>query len=112
MRGQRAENLASDYLSRHGLRLQAKNYYCRYGEIDLVMLDDDFLVFVEVRHRSSNQFGGAIASVNANKQQKLRLTAEHYLLKHRLTNQACRFDLFCLDGDLNNPEINWLRNAF
>ena len=112
MLGQRAEKMAANYLSKKGLTLKQKNYFCRHGEIDLIMSDSDYLVFVEVRHRSSALFGGAIASVVQSKQKKLRRTAEHYLISNKMTDSPCRFDILCIDGKLSNPEINWVRNAF
>jgi putative endonuclease len=88
-----------------------QNYHCRFGEIDLVMFDGSTLVFVEVKLRSSNQFGGAAASITPQKQQKLILTAQHYLQTKNLGNVACRFDAILLNKtDLKH--IEWIRNAF
>ncbi|MDB4512234.1 YraN family protein [Arenicella sp.] len=94
------------------MTLHQKNYNCRFGEIDIVMQDHNYLVFVEVRHRKSNLFGGALESVDSRKQKKLRNSAEHYLIKHKKTDSPCRFDILCVNGDLNNPEIDWIKNAF
>ncbi|MCL4122981.1 UNVERIFIED_CONTAM: hypothetical protein GTU68_063356 [Idotea baltica] len=112
MLGDRAENLAYRFLKKQGLSLHQKNYRCRFGEIDIVMQDSDYLVFVEVRHRKSNNFGGALESVDSRKQMKLRKSAEHYLIKHKKTDTPCRFDILCVNGDLNKPEIDWIQNAF
>ena len=114
MLGVQAEKLASKYLQRNGLRLIEKNFHCRFGEIDLIMQDknNSSLVFVEVRYRRSSKYGGAIASVGYHKQQKLRRSAESYLIKHKVTDSACRFDILCINGNLNNPEIEWISNAF
>ncbi|MCL4157394.1 UNVERIFIED_CONTAM: hypothetical protein GTU68_064803 [Idotea baltica] len=110
--GNRAEKLACRYLNKQGLELVQKNYHCRYGEIDIVMRDDDYLVFVEVRHRKSMHYGGALASIDKRKQQKLRNTAEHYLNRYKKTDAPCRFDILCVNGDLNKPQIDWIKNAF
>jgi len=110
--GNRAEKLAYQFLKKQGLKLVQKNYHCRFGEIDIIMLDSDYLVFVEVRHRKSKQFGGALESVDDRKQRKLRHSAEHYLKRYKKTDSPCRFDILCVNGDLNKPQIDWIRNAF
>ena len=111
--GLEAEKIAATFLVNHGLKLLVQNYHCRFGEIDLVMTDAKTLVFVEVKLRSSNQFGGAAASITQQKQQKLILTAQHYLQQH-VKNQsqiACRFDAILMSKtDLSS--IEWIRNAF
>lgn len=110
--GNRAEKLAAKYLARQGLTLTQKNYRCKLGEIDLIMQHDDYLVFVEVRHRKSMRYGGALESVDHRKQNKLRHAAEHYLLKHKITNSPARFDILCVNGQLNKPDFQWIQNAF
>lgn len=109
-RGQAAEALALQFLQQRGLKLIAQNYRCRFGEIDLVMRDGATVVFTEVRLRTSNAFGGAAASVTAQKQRKIVLAARHYLseLKHAPT---CRFDVTLLD-DMNVDRVEWIKNAF
>jgi putative endonuclease len=111
--GLEAEKLAATFLANHGLKLVTQNYHCRFGEIDLIMTDAKTLVFIEVKLRSSSQFGGAAASITPQKQQKMILTAQHYLQQH-VKNQsqtACRFDAILMKkADLNS--IEWIRNAF
>ena len=106
--GAQAEQLAADYLQRHGLRLIAKNYRSRFGEIDLILFDGNVLVFVEVRLRRNADFGGAAASIDARKQAKLITTAQQYLTTLP-TVPPCRFDAILLDG---SGHIEWLKNAF
>ncbi len=109
--GQHAEQLAEHYLLNQGLRLQQRNYRCRGGEIDLIMLEGETLVFVEVRYRKHQGFGGAAASVDRRKQQRLRLAAQHYLQRHP-ANRACRFDVIAISptaGGQNN--VQWITNA-
>lgn len=110
--GSRAEKLAHDYLKKQGLRLQEKNRHCRYGEIDLIMWHDDYLVFVEVRYRRSQQFGGALESVDRRKQDKLRRSAQDYLIRTKNNDCPCRFDILCVNGDVNKPDYQWIKNAF
>ncbi len=111
--GLEAEKLAATFLANHGLKLVTQNYHCRFGEIDLIMTDAKTLVFIEVKLRSSSQFGGAAASITPQKQQKMILTAQYYLQQHvKNQNQiACRFDAILMNkADLNS--IEWIRNAF
>ncbi len=95
------------------MRHVASNYRCRYGEIDLVMEDGEYVVFVEVRYRNSNSFGGALASITTRKQQKLRACAEHYRQSHRgYGSRPCRFDVISITGTENIAEPQWVRDAF
>lgn len=106
--GAQAEQVAAKFLQRHGLTLIKTNYHCRFGEIDLVLRDGETLVFAEVRQRSRSDFGGAAASIDAHKQQRLILTAQHYLASQPRI-PPCRFDALLLDGAGN---IDWVKNAF
>ena len=106
--GAQAEQLAAQFLQRQGLKLEQANYHCRFGEIDLILRDKGTLVFAEVRQRSRKDFGGAAASIDAHKQQRLILTAQHYLSTlPRIP--PCRFDAVLLDAAEN---IEWVKNAF
>lgn len=108
--GAQAEQLAAAYLKLHGLQLVETNYRCRFGEIDLICRDGKALVFVEVRLRGSEAFGGAAASITARKQEKILLAARHYLQRLR-DIPACRFDVVLLRG-LRDNDIEWIRDAF
>ncbi|MDH5516675.1 MAG: YraN family protein [Gammaproteobacteria bacterium] len=109
--GKLAENIACELLESHQLKLLQKNYHCRYGEIDLVMQDEETLVFVEVRFRKSAQFGGAVESIDQKKQNKIRTTAQHYLQKHNSKHNA-RFDVITLSSLEDKNKINWIKYAF
>lgn len=109
-KGSEAETIAAVYLQQQGLALVERNYRCRFGEIDLIMTEDDTLVFVEVRMRAGNAFGGAAASITAAKQAKLLIAARHYLSKLR-REPACRFDAILITGT-QRYTIEWIRNAF
>jgi putative endonuclease len=105
-RGDIAEALAADFLASQGLVIVERKYRCRGGEIDLVVRDGSTLVFVEVRLRTSNAFGGARASITAAKRNKLKFAARHYLAG--LTREpTCRFDAILLDA-LDAARIEWL----
>ncbi|MCY7386640.1 MAG: YraN family protein, partial [Burkholderiales bacterium] len=96
------------------LKLVVRNYRCRYGEIDLIMQHAEWLVFIEVKLRTTTSgwtnFGGALASITPTKQARIIATAQHYLggLKQL---PPCRFDAVLLNG-LNLNDVEWLRNAF
>ena len=107
--GEDAERLAAAYLEAHGLRVIARNYRCRFGEIDLIAQDGRVVVFVEVRHRRSAAFGGAAASITATKRRKILRAARHYLAG-RTPAPACRFDALLLQGA--TPGVEWIRDAF
>jgi putative endonuclease len=104
-RGQEAEERALAYLQQQGLQLLERNFSCRGGEIDLIMREQQTLVFVEVRQRSSKVFGGAVASVTAVKQARLWGSAEFYLQRYA-TPPRCRFDLIAIEAG----ELSWIRN--
>ncbi|MDP5189264.1 YraN family protein [Rheinheimera baltica] len=108
--GQLSEQLALDYLQRQGLTLLQQNFRCKAGEIDLVMQDGVCLVFVEVKYRASNAFGGAAAAVTVSKQQKLLRASRWYLQQHKLTEQACRLDVIAIEGQAPY-QYHWIKNA-
>ncbi len=112
--GQQAEQWAERHLLEHGLRTLAKNWRCKRGELDLVMIDGDTVVFVEVRYRRHSQWGGAAGSVDATKRKKLVLAAQYFLMSEpRWADAPCRFDVVAIEGsDRANPGLSWLQNAF
>ena len=111
--GRSAEALALQHLSDSGLRLLERNWSCRSGELDLVMLDGDTVVFVEVRYRRHAAWGGAVESVDARKEQKLVRAAEHFLQKEsRWARHPCRFDVIAIGSTAQRAPLTWIRNAF
>lgn len=106
--GAQAEQLAARFLQQQGLTLLDTNYRCRFGEIDLILRDGETLVFAEVRQRSRSDFGGAAASIDARKQQRIILAARHYLAALNRT-PPCRFDAVLLDS---TARLEWVKNAF
>src|SRR5690349_8615898 len=111
--GKNAEHYACQYLQAHGLHLIEHNYRCKQGEIDLIMQDQEEVVFVEVRARHTLDFGSAIESVNFYKQKKIIKTALHYLQKtHGDTNVYCRFDIVGIHYLAEGTDCEWVKNAF
>lgn len=114
LKGRNAESRARRFLEARGLKFIEANYRCRPGEIDLVMRDRATLVFVEVRYRKNDDFGGALESIDARKQSKLRAAAEHYLQRRRI-GSPCRFDVVLITGSpggsKDGPRVDWIPNA-
>lgn len=109
--GAAAEARAEQFLQQQGLFTREKNYRSKQGEIDLIMMQNDEIVFVEVRLRSHRQFASALESVTPDKQKKIIQTAHCYLQQHQLTEKAnCRFDVIAFSDSLSDPE--WIKNAF
>jgi putative endonuclease len=110
-RGRQAEDAACRYLTARGLTLLARNFRCRRGEIDLVMQEQDCVVFVEVRCRSNPRFGGALESVDWRKREKLATTAQYYLQTHvRAAQLSARFDVIAVT--IPGARIEWIKDAF
>lgn len=100
---------ACEYLKKKKYRIIEQNYRNRLGEIDIIAQEKDMIVFVEVKSRSTLQFGRPSEAVDVRKQQKLRKVASLYLLQHNIMDSACRFDIIEVIGQ---SEINHIENAF
>ncbi|MEE9310259.1 MAG: YraN family protein [Cocleimonas sp.] len=107
--GNDAEQQACKHLQSHGLKLIEKNFSTKAGEVDLIMQDNEALVFVEVRYRKNADFGGAAASVTPKKQQRIIKAALAYQQKYA-PQSSMRFDVVAIEGD--NRELDWIQNAF
>jgi putative endonuclease len=106
--GRQQEQLARRFLEQQGLRHVAHNVRSRLGEVDLVMRDAHTLIFVEVRFRRSERFGGAVASVDRRKQERLIAAAAYYLQRHPI-DLPCRFDVVAIGA---GDRVQWIQNAF
>ncbi len=110
--GDAAEVRARRYLEQQGLQYVTHHYQCRLGEIDLIMTDQDNMVFVEVRYRQKTHFSHPVETIDRRKQKKIIKTAQFYLQWRRLYEKIpCRFDVVCLTGDQANS-IEWIQHAF
>jgi putative endonuclease len=107
--GARAEDLCAELMRRAGLKVLARNWRCRHGEIDLVAEERGTLVFAEVRLRRDERFGGAAESITAAKRARLVAAAQLYLAGRPQAD--CRFDVLLLDA-LDSGRVRWIRNAF
>lgn len=111
--GREAESCACSYLQQHGLLLLERNYRSRRGEIDLIMNDGKYLVFVEVRYRRGSTFGSGAESVDGRKQAKISACAQYYLQQYpHAASRPCRFDVISISGAREPRKIQWIRDAF
>lgn len=107
--GSAAEALACRYLQARGLTVVDRNYVCRVGELDLIMQDGAYLVFVEVRSRHDNSHGTPAETVTKTKQRRIIRAANYYLQRHH-ADIPCRFDVIAITPNQTDPE--WIKDAF
>lgn len=109
------EAVAARWLQDRGMRVLARNFKGKTGEIDIIARDGQSLVFVEVRARSNPQFAGAAASVDRRKQSRILRTAQLFLQHHpHWAGLACRFDVIAFEPSqfAGGPQLRWIRAAF
>ena len=111
--GESGEEIACRELGARGYAIVARRYRTRYGEIDIVARDGDFVVFVEVKLRTTGEFGGAAESVTPWKQRRVIAMAVDYLSRNGLTDRPCRFDVVAVDmTETGEPQISVIESAF
>lgn len=110
--GRAGEEFTCEYLKKCGMRVLARNYRAKKGEIDLVARDGDTIVFVEVKTRSSNAYGTAGEAVTYRKQQMIIKTAQWYIMQNNIKESNFRFDVAEVSAGDAGFSINYLRNAF
>ncbi|MHC4912416.1 MAG: YraN family protein [Planctomycetota bacterium] len=112
--GRWGEKRCERYLTRKGLRKLTRNFSCKTGEIDLVMVDTDgAIVFVEVKARADESFEPVESVVTFAKKEKLFRTARYFLASHNIEDRPCRFDIVTLVlGQAGRPKIKHYENAF
>ena len=110
--GKQGEDLACRKLRRLGYEILARRYRTRHGEIDIVAMDGEVLVFVEVKTRSSDRFGTPLAAVTPVKQRRLTRMALDYLARSHTTGVPCRFDVVSVVVGNPRPVVEVVSNAF
>lgn len=107
--GAKYEQMAADFLTSNGVSITERNFRNRFGEIDLVARDGEYLVFVEVKYRSSARKGSPQEAVNYAKQRKICKVADYYRMTHKISEStAVRYDVIgIMDG-----KLEWYKNAF
>lgn len=107
--GKRYEEKAAAFLERNGFQLLEKNFRCRQGEVDLVGVHDNCLVFVEVKYRKDSMSGAPEEAVDPAKQRKICLVSDYYRIRHPSESaRQIRYDVVAICGD----SVKWYKNAF
>jgi putative endonuclease len=111
--GYKGEDLAVRYLRKKGFKVIERNYHCPWGEIDLIAREKDILVFVEIKARSSSEFGLPQEAVDRFKQKKLSQVARAYMAERHLDEDiAARFDVVAIHLTPSGPAIELIKDAF
>lgn len=112
--GRWGEKRGEKFLKSKGLKTLTRNFSCKTGEIDLVMVDDDgSIVFVEVRTKAAESFSPPEESITYPKRQRLLRTARYFLAAHHIENRPFRFDVVTIVlGQVGRPQIRHYQNAF
>jgi putative endonuclease len=112
LRGKEGENAAADFLRGIGLKILERNFRCPPGEIDIIAKDEKTIVFVEVRGRRSDGHGHPEESITLSKRRRLTRAACWYLKQRGLAGSSARFDVIAVRWNGEEPELNWMVNAF
>ena len=111
--GDEGEKIAENFLIEKGYNIIAKNFHLgKEGEIDIIAIENDILVFIEVKTRTNHNFGNPILSISEKKKRLISFTANGYMLKNNIANKQCRIDIIAIDMIVKPPEIIHLENAF
>jgi putative endonuclease len=110
--GKSGEDLACRELERRGYAIVARRYRRRGGELDIVARDGETTVFVEVKTRKGHRFGAAGEAVHGLKRRRMMHLAADYVMRHRLADSPCRFDVVSIHVDDGRPVIEVFQNAF
>lgn len=110
--GTTGESLAEAHLRKAGYTIVERNFRCPYGEVDLIALEKDTIVFVEVKARMSEDAGSPFEAVGPHKQRQIARVAQYYLRRERLLDRRVRFDVIGIVWDEGEARIELLRDAF
>lgn len=107
--GARYEQMAEAYLAEEGYQILQRNFYTKFGEIDLIAKDGKYLVFIEVKYRADSAKGHPLEAVDLRKQLRIKRAAQFFLLRYRYGNDMpCRFDVIGILGE----ELTHIKDAF
>lgn len=111
--GALGEKLALNYLKKQGYRIIQTNFKCGFGEIDIIAYHKKTISFIEVKARSTDQFGRPEEAVTRAKQQRQKRIAQYYIYKKKIPPEIpCRFDIVSIRLTNEEPQINLIQNAF
>jgi len=101
------EMAVCEYLTSNGVKIIKQNFSCKMGEIDIIGIQEEVLIFFEVKYRKSDFYGNALEAVNVQKQKRIINSANFFLLNYKWDG-FIRFDVIGITGD----NLNWIKNAF
>ena len=110
--GREGERIAERFLTKKGYKLVERNYRCAAGELDLIVLDQRVIVFVEVKTRTGMGYGTPLEAVEARKQQKMIYAAQFFLNAKKLSQREARFDVIGISWPGTEPKVEHIENAF
>lgn len=110
-KGRVGEDVACSFLEKKGYEILIRNFFTRYGEVDIIAKDHETLVFIEVKKRSSQRFGTGAQAVTSKKMDKIRKCASLYIQKNKLHDQKMRFDVIDIQSGYES-KINHIKAAF
>jgi len=110
-KGSVGEKLAALYLQRKGYKIVDTNWYCRWGEIDIIALDQEHLVFVEVKFRCTYNFGAASSAVHERKLRSLKRSIWRYLYLYDKFDRPCRLDVISIQGENGRYHLEHYRSV-
>lgn len=110
--GKLGEKIAEEYLKRNGIEIIDRNYFCKFGEIDLIGIENKTIIFIEVKLRFNDSFGAPYEAVDFKKWERLQNAAFLYLSQHNINDMDCRFDIISIlySKDNKNFNIEWLKD--
>lgn len=110
--GRQGEEIAAAYLQQLGYEILARNYRCRYGELDIICKKNSLIVFVEVKTRRSDLFGSPEEAITKTKIEHIKKTALHYMAEKKTKYRETRFDVVTIMMKSDRPDINHIEAAF
>jgi len=112
--GKKGEEFAIKFLEKSGIKIIFHNYFTKYGEIDLIGLENKTIIFIEVKFRNNINFGYPIESIDSKKIEKIKNAANDFIIKMNYKDYDFRFDVISLLNNEKNGRINvnWLKNQF
>ena len=108
--GEKGEDIAAKYLEDKGIKVIKRNFYCKFGEIDIIARDKEELVFIEVKTRTNSKYGKPAEAVSISKQKHLYHSIEYYLYSNNIKNKKVRIDVVEIYLDFKKQVINHIKN--
>lgn len=112
--GKMGEDIAADFLETQDIKIIRRNYFTKYGEIDLIGFKNKTIIFTEVKLRNNNKYGLPVEAITENKIKRYQNAAQMFILENNILYDDMRFDVICLYLDENNKKykIEWLKNQY